>query len=82
MLTSDRWHKMCQTVQKSADYKLVLTIIYGAACLSTFTKQHFLQFGNFCVICYVRALKYSTAFFFVFRFGLFEMTRQDFSAVE
>lgn len=58
MLTNGRWHKMCQTVQKSADNKLMLTIINGTMCLSTFRAQHFLQFGNFSVICYVRALEY------------------------
>lgn len=52
MLTCDRWYRMCQTVQKSADKKRMLTIIYGTKCLST---QHFL-FVNFCGICHMSAL--------------------------
>lgn len=43
MLAWDRWYKICQSVQKSADNKLTPTITNGRRCLSTFSTQHFLH---------------------------------------
>lgn len=40
VLTHDRWYKICQAAQGSADNKLTLTIIRDTKCMSTSTTQH------------------------------------------
>lgn len=61
-LTHDRWHKICQAVQESADNKLTLTVIRDTKCMATSTAQHFLApLCSVCVICHVSKLECKNA---------------------